>query len=74
MQTKILLHSRYASKEKKNQRWAIRCEFEPIGPIMLKNLLGARWVDMRVYYHDPNFRVLVLNNSTGFAFLHMDIN
>ena len=31
-------------------------------------------LDMRVYYHDPNSRVLVLNNSMGLAFLHMDIN
>ena len=30
-------------KEKKNQRHEIRREFEPIGPTMLKNLIGAGW-------------------------------
>ena len=29
--------------EKKNQCWTIQCEFEPIGPTMLKNPLDARW-------------------------------
>ena len=30
-------------KEKKNRRRAIQREFEHVGPIMLKNSLGARW-------------------------------
>jgi len=28
---------------KKNQLWAIRCEFELVGPIMFKNPFGAGW-------------------------------
>jgi len=30
-------------KGKKNQRRVIRHEFEPVGPTMLKNPLGAGW-------------------------------
>ena len=32
-----------AVKEKKNQRWAIRREVEPVGPTLLKNHLAAGW-------------------------------
>ena len=42
------------------------------------NLKGAidpsDTLDMRVYYHDPNSKVLVINSSTGLAFKHMEIN
>ena len=31
----------------RHQRRAIRREFEPIGPIMLKNHYGAGWVPLR---------------------------
>ena len=30
-------------KEKKNQRRAIRREFEAVGPTLLNNPFGARW-------------------------------
>ena len=42
---KLLKRSSYHSdkKEKKKQRQAMRREFEPIGPTMLKNPLGERW-------------------------------
>ena len=43
--TKITLEMSLHNNNNNNnsQRWAIRCEFEPVGPTLLKNLLGAWW-------------------------------
>ena len=42
LQCKII-HRVNLENKNKNQRRAIRREFEPVGPIMLKNPLSAGW-------------------------------
>ena len=39
----VCLVIKFLNKQINNQRQAIQCEFESIGPILPKNLLGAGW-------------------------------
>jgi hypothetical protein len=54
-------------EEKKNQRRAIRCEFEHVGPTMFKNPLDAGWGLL------PTLRWVVLRSSDELVDTHLHI-